>query len=313
MSNDENDQSATKAAFEVLHAVAGKRSGRGLLTVVDATNVQPEARKPLVEIARRHHVLPVAVVFDLPERLCEERNRGRADRAFGPHVIRHQRSQMQRSLRGLQREGFRHVFVLNSEADVAAVSAAREPLWNNKKHEHGPFDLIGDVHGCAGELEALLAALGYARDDAGVYRHPAGRKAVFLGDLVDRGPRGPDVLRVALGMVEAGTALAVPGNHDLKLVKALRGRQVQVTQWARGLARATRGRDGRVPRAGGRLPGRAGEPLRAGRGAARGGARRDEGGISPQSTTHALRTGSRSGPTKATAITRCAKASQSVP
>src|SRR5919199_6675512 len=99
VSNDENDQSATPAAFEVLHFVAAKRLERGLLTVVDATNVQPEARKPLVELARRHHVLPVAIVFDLPERLCHERNRDRPDRDFGPHVVRNQLRQLRRSLR----------------------------------------------------------------------------------------------------------------------------------------------------------------------------------------------------------------------
>src|SRR4051812_31568590 len=105
VSNDENDQSSTKAAFEVLHFIASKRLERGLLTVVDATNVQPESRKPLVELARRYHVLPVAIVLDIPERVCEERNRSRPDRTFGPHVIRQQHSQMQRSMRTLQREG----------------------------------------------------------------------------------------------------------------------------------------------------------------------------------------------------------------
>ena len=229
VSNDENDQSATKDAFEALHFIAAKRLARGLLTVVDATNVQPEARKPLVELARRYHVLPIAIVLDLPERVCEARNKTRADRAFGPHVIRQQRSQLQRSLRNLQREGFRHVHVLQSETEIASVAIERQPLWNNRKSDHGPFDIIGDVHGCATELEGLLATLGYSRDDAGVWRHAAGRKAVFVGDLVDRGPRVVDVLRIVMAMVDAGTALAVPGNHDLKLVKKLRGRDVQIT------------------------------------------------------------------------------------
>ena len=252
VSNDENDQSATKAAFEVLHVIAAKRLERGLLTVVDATNVQPEARKPLVELARRYHVLPVAIVLDLPERVCEARNRERADRNFGGHVIRQQRSQLQKSLRFLQKEGFRHVHVLRSEEDVAAVTIERQPLWNNRKGDHGPFDVIGDVHGCADELETLLDALGYERDPslrsgqapAGVFRHPAGRKAVFLGDLVDRGPRIPDVLRTAMAMVEAGTALAVPGNHDLKLVKKLRGKDVQITH---GLADSLAQLEGETP------------------------------------------------------------------
>src|SRR5512143_3836831 len=77
VSDDENDQSATKDAFDVLHFIAAKRLAAGRLTVVDATNVQPEARKPLVELARRYHCLPVAIVLNLPERLCHERNRSR--------------------------------------------------------------------------------------------------------------------------------------------------------------------------------------------------------------------------------------------
>ena len=229
VSNDENDQSATTPAFEVLHFVAGKRLERGLLTVVDATNVQTEARKPLVELARRYHVLPVAIVLDLPERVCEARNASRPDRTFGPHVIRQQRSQLQRSLRNLQKEGFRKVHLLRSEAEIAAAEIHREPLWNNRKADRGPFDIIGDIHGCATELEMLLALLGYAPDDGGVWQHASGRKAVFVGDLVDRGPRVPDVLRTVMAMVNAGTALAVPGNHDMKLMRKLHGRDVQVT------------------------------------------------------------------------------------
>jgi protein phosphatase len=244
VSNDENDQSATKPAFETLHYIAAKRLERALLTVVDATNVQPEARKPLIELARRYHVLPVAIVLDLPERLCEARNRARADRNFGPHVIRQQRSQLQRSLRNLQREGFRHVHVLQSEAAIASVVIERELLWNNRKTDRGPFDIIGDVHGCAAELEELLATLGYAPDEHAIWRHPNGRRVIFLGDLVDRGPRVPDVLRIAMAMVEAGTALAVPGNHDLKLVKKLRGRDVQV---AHGLAESLAQLDAESP------------------------------------------------------------------
>ena len=67
VSDDENSQAATSDAFEVLHYIAGKRLAAGRLTVVDATNVQREARQPLVQLARTYHVLPVAVVFDLPE------------------------------------------------------------------------------------------------------------------------------------------------------------------------------------------------------------------------------------------------------
>lgn len=236
VSDDENDQSATNEAFDVLHYIARKRLAAGRLTVIDATNVQAEARKPLLALAREFHVLAVALVFDLPERLCQERNRARPDRDFGPHVIRRQLLDMRRSLRGLEREGFRYVFTMETPAQVETATITRTRLWTDRRDEHGPFDIIGDIHGCADELRELLELLGYrpiASADpqqlAGAYAHPEGRKAIFLGDLVDRGPDVPGVLRVAMDMIAAGSALVIPGNHDVKLVKKLRGRDVQIT------------------------------------------------------------------------------------
>jgi protein phosphatase len=129
--------------------------------VVDATNVQQEARAPLVALARKFHVLSVAIVFDLPESLCQDRNLGRADRSFGPHVIRQQSSQLRRSLKGLRKEGFRHIFVMGGVSAVDAATIERVPLWNDRTDEHGPFDIVGDVHGCADELEELLGKLGF--------------------------------------------------------------------------------------------------------------------------------------------------------
>src|SRR5256885_3273873 len=161
VSDDENSLEATTDAFEVLHFIAAKRLAAGKLTVIDATNVQPEARKPLVALAREYHVIPVAIVLNLPDRLCQDRNRERSDRNFGPHVIRQQSQQLRRSLRGLEREGFRRVHILRSPEEVDAAEIVREPLWNNLKHEHGPFDIIGDVHGCFDELVDLLRQLGY--------------------------------------------------------------------------------------------------------------------------------------------------------
>ena len=151
----------------MLRFIAGKRLALGRLTVIDATNVQPEARKPLVELARQYHCLPVAIVLDLPERVCQERNRGRPDRDFGPHVVRNQTSQLRRSLRGLRKEGFRHVFVLETPEEVEAATVERVPLWNDRRDEHGPFDIIGDVHGCCDELEELLERLGYVEASPG--------------------------------------------------------------------------------------------------------------------------------------------------
>jgi protein phosphatase len=241
VADDENDQSATKDAFDVLRYIAGKRLAAGRLTVVDATSVQPEDRRPLVALAREYDVLPAAVVLNLPERVCLERNAGRPDRDFGPHVVRRQRDQLRRSLRGLQREGFRTVHVLASEDEVAAATVTRTPLYNDLRQETGPFDVIGDVHGCRAELEKLLGKLGYevASDERGqpAGAHHPGRRAVFVGDLVDRGPDTPGVLRLVMGMVAAGDALCVPGNHEDKLLKALRGRNVHISH---GLAESLR-------------------------------------------------------------------------
>ncbi len=237
VSDDENDQAATSDAFDVLNYVAAKRLARGRLTVVDATNVQPEARRPLVQLARAYHCLPVAIVLNTPESICHERNRDREDRTFGPHVVRQQRSQLRRSLKGLKREGFRHIFVLDNVEEIDAATVERVPLWNDKRDEHGPFDIIGDVHGCCDELEQLLEKLGYLQVviDGNKhwghvsYQHPAGSRAVFVGDLVDRGPRVLDVVRIVRNMVVANSALCVPGNHDAKLVRKLRGKQVKIT------------------------------------------------------------------------------------
>jgi protein phosphatase len=162
VSDDENNQEVTSDAFDVLHYVAGKRLAGGRLTVVDATNVQQEARAPLIALARSYHCIPVAIVLNIPERICHERNRSRPNRDFGPHVVRQQVQQLRRSLRRLDREGFRKVFILSSEEEIVAVEFKREQLWNNLKHEHGPFDIIGDVHGCYDELLELLKTLGYS-------------------------------------------------------------------------------------------------------------------------------------------------------
>jgi protein phosphatase len=232
VSDDENDQTATKDAFAVLQFIAGRRLANARLTVVDATNVQVEARKPLIALAREHDLFPVAIVLDLAEAICQERNRARPDRDFGPHVVRRQRSQLHRSVKRLQREGFRRVWVVRDPAEVEAVELVRTPLWTDRRADSGPFDVIGDVHGCFVELVELLGELGYAVAEDGDAIHvtpPEGRRAVFVGDYVDRGPDTPRVLRLVMAMAQAGSAICLPGNHDIKLVRKLKGRNVQIT------------------------------------------------------------------------------------
>ncbi|MFE7792276.1 polynucleotide kinase-phosphatase [Streptomyces sp. NPDC057460] len=225
VADDENDQSASGDAFDVLHYIAGKRLAAGRLTVVDATNVQAESRKQLVQLARSHDVLPIAIVLDLPEEVCQTRNAARPDRAGMPrHVVQRHRRELRRSLRGLEREGFRKVHILRTEEEAEHAEVVLERRYNDLRHLTGPFDIIGDIHGCSSELESLLGKLGYV-DGA----HPEGRTAVFVGDLVDRGPDSPGVLRRVMSMVSAGNALCVPGNHENKLGRYLKGRRVQHT------------------------------------------------------------------------------------
>ncbi|SHK70341.1 polynucleotide kinase-phosphatase [Hymenobacter psychrotolerans] len=271
VADDENDQAATTDAFALLHYLVGLRLKRGLLTVVDATNVQPEARKTLVQLARDYHVLPTAIILDVPDRLAEDRNRQRAERQhLGRHVVPQQRQQLRRSLKTLKQEGFRHIYHLRGPEEVDAVQTIqRDPLYSNRKQDSGPFDIIGDVHGCYHELVQLLTELGYAvkeqavadardlgvrvtrrRDvtscvsplndvetadnatnlsnhetqDIASLQPP--RRVLFLGDLVDRGPASPQVLRLVMSMVRDGLALCVPGNHDIKLLRYLGGKQV---------------------------------------------------------------------------------------
>jgi protein phosphatase len=237
VSDNENNQKATKDAFDVLYYIAEKRLKAGLLTVIDATNVQKESRNGLVALAKRFHLLPVSIVFNIDPDICHERNKTRADRDFGSHVVRNQYNQLQRSLKNLRKkEGFAHVYVLNSVEEIESTMIERQPLWNNKAHEKGPFDIIGDVHGCFDELKTLLIKLGYEINFNSGYHvsHAAHRKIIFVGDLVDRGPNSPEVLRLAMDMVESGIAFCVNGNHDEKLKRKLMGRDVKI---AHGLER----------------------------------------------------------------------------
>lgn len=233
VADDENDQSATPDAFDVLHYIVGTRLRRGLLTVVDATNVQQAARASLIRLAKSHDVLVDALVLDAGESVALARNAQRPDRDFGASVVKRQQRDLDRSLRRIKKEGFRRVHLLSGAGQIDAVEIVREPSWNDRRELRGPFDIIGDVHGCAAELRTLLAELGWRIDYDGEQAigasHPEGRQAVFVGDLVDRGPDTPGVLRLVMGMCAAGTALCVSGNHEAKLVRALKGAGVTVS------------------------------------------------------------------------------------
>ncbi|MDR1915202.1 MAG: polynucleotide kinase-phosphatase [Synergistaceae bacterium] len=236
VSDDENDQSASDAAFDALYYVADKRLDAGKLTVIDATNVQKMAREKIVQLAHEQDCLAAAIVLDFPEELCQSRNRQRPDRNYPSSVVRGHVNALKRSLKSLRKEGFRYVYVLKNQEEADAAEIIRVKLWNDKRDETGPFDIIGDVHGCYDELCELLELLGYSVDYDNCDAQPPidettrhARHAIFLGDLCDRGPENVKTLRLVMNMTANGSALCVPGNHDIKLLRKLKGADVQLT------------------------------------------------------------------------------------
>ncbi|MCR5806817.1 MAG: polynucleotide kinase-phosphatase [Oscillospiraceae bacterium] len=226
--DDENDQTVSADAFDLLYFAARKRLDNMRLTVIDATNIQKSARQQILDLAKEEDVHAAAIVLNIPEDTLKERHRARTDRNFPESVISRHCRELKRSIKVLKREGFRFVYVINSLEQLENTEIIRTKLWNDKKDEHGPFDIIGDIHGCCDELEMLLDKLGYEKKD-GIYSHPQGRKAAFLGDFCDRGDRSADVLRLVMDMCRTGNAIAVPGNHDVKLLKYLRGKNISMT------------------------------------------------------------------------------------
>jgi protein phosphatase len=196
-----------EAAFTLLEQLVSRRLQRRTLVVVDAPNITQAERGRWLRLARRFYAEPVLLLPGVTSRtpLPDERT--------------------------LRLEGFHTVARFSPQA-VKTGLVQRLPLPNDRRDLAGPFDIVGDIHGCFDELAALMDKLGYSvaeTPDGFDVTPPPGRTLVFVGDLVDRGPRVPDVLRLAMGMSAAGTALVVPGNHDDKLMRALMGRKVQVT------------------------------------------------------------------------------------
>jgi len=231
VSDDATNQKVSADAFDIAGVIADRRLKNRRLTVIDATNVSAADRKQWIHLAKIRHAPAVAIVLDPGLEVSAARNRMRPDRLFGADVLKRMITDIRQGLAGMKDEGFRRVTVLKSVEEIDAAVIVREKPAFDRRDLGGPFDIIGDVHGCGDELELLLAKLGYVlewgADRSLKVTAPAGRKAVFVGDLVDRGPRTPDVLRVVMAMVEQGAALCVEGNHDNKFGRWLGGADVK--------------------------------------------------------------------------------------
>jgi protein phosphatase len=234
VSGDESDQSVTQDAFEALYFIAAKRLKNARLCVIDATNVKPPDRSGYVALAKQYHVAAVAIVFSPNPEICLERNLARPLRHVAEQVVHTQIASLRQDLGSLRSEGFSEIHYLDPAMD-SAVEIVRKPLPCNKRQEHGPFDIIGDVHGCYREMTDLLQVLGYQAGALPIedpvwgtctWTHSGGRKAVFVGDLADRGPRVLASIRAVRNMVVSGNAFLVPGNHDIKFARWLRGETV---------------------------------------------------------------------------------------
>jgi protein phosphatase len=235
--NERNQQNLSQAAFDSIQAAAAELLALGQLAVVVAANSNPVTRSTLLQLAKQYHCHSVAIALNPSDDAFQHRRQLPENCTPGFRDSHQRPSHPQSAHHALKQEGFRHVFVMDSLEQIAAATIEKVPLWNDQRDQHGPFDIIGDVHGCCDELEQLLERLGYqpfpAENPAGwgnvSYRHPAGRKAFFVGDLVDRGPRVLDVLRIARSMIVRGNALCVSGNHDVKLLRKLRGKNPRAT------------------------------------------------------------------------------------
>jgi len=226
VADDESDQEATEDAFGLLRHAVDRRLRRGLLTVVDATSLTARAREEALKLGRLHDVGVYLLVVSAPPEVCLERNAARERRVPDEVVHRHARELVQ-TMRSAPLEGFTRIDTVDGAApgDVQ-VMYTPQPVH---QPERGPFDLVGDVHGCFGELTELLGRLGYVRGEDRLWRHAQGRRPVLLGDIADRGPASHEVLRFAVEHVRARLALYVPGNHCRKLARHLRGERIRVT------------------------------------------------------------------------------------
>lgn len=224
VSDSETNMAASGEAFRLFRHIIERRLSLGRFTVADSTALTKRARRELLNIGRKYSFNITLLVFDLPEKVCLARNAGRERRVI-KSVIAGMHKELRHALSSVRDEGFDEVHVI-SEHDIIDSSF----VININSHEvtlPGPFDIIGDVHGCCGELEMLLQKLGY-RKRFNYYIHPAGRKAVFLGDITDRGPRSLDSFWLVKHMVDAGSAFYIRGNHCRKLSRYLEGRNIKI-------------------------------------------------------------------------------------
>lgn len=208
---DGADPASRQAAFDCLLQAAEKRLNNRKPVVIDAADLSKGERRRLLDFARRNNAPLTLTALNRPEAPC------RKFKGAGAFIA------------ALKDEGFDRAYTLKSPAEADAAEIVRVPVPSDKRGLRGPFDIIGDPHGCFWELCALLQKLGWRVDPEDLSAvPPEGRMAVFLGDLGDRGPESIKVFRLAMNMEQSGHALCLPGNHEHKLLRYLEGKPIRI-------------------------------------------------------------------------------------
>ncbi len=224
VADDSSADSASAEALALLETWVAARTRLGRLTVVDTPGFDPRFRARMLELARQYHAPAFLIAIDLDAEPARERGRSGAKQSSRWRRGRQYR-RFRKALERAGAEGWNRAVTVNGR--LAGVEVAIRPL-RVECDVPPPYDLIGDIHGCYQELRDLLEKLGYRKDPVQGYRHPRGRRVIFVGDLVDRGPDSLSVLQLAMTMKRAGNALVTLGNHDNKLLNYLVGGRVRI-------------------------------------------------------------------------------------
>ena len=235
VSDREDNQQASQDAFSLMYEIVEKRLRRGLLTVLDATHLDNKSIEKIQKYAEVYKRDLYGFVFSLPLEHCLEWNQQRPDRRVPAEVLEKQYHKLPDIQAFIDQEEIPYVnFKTLEEIDKIDIEVQGTQVYSQAEQtvsEQGPFDIIGDVHGCYDELCELLTKLGYVldiQDGHGYIHHPQRRKVIFVGDLVDRGPNSVGVINLVRQAVADGVAYVILGNHDEKLKKKLRGKKVKV-------------------------------------------------------------------------------------
>ena len=237
LTDDAENLECSKDVFDLLESLVNLRLKYEKLAVIDATNLKRSARKPWLEIARRHMVPAILVYFDVPPEACIERQKDRA-RTVPEEVIRRQAESLNNIEGNLKDEQWNGILKVSTTAYSKPVNVEVLQEWKSPsvisegssgvRIRHAKVDIIGDVHGCHDELTELLTKMGWRKGGDENWSHPDDRFLVFVGDLTDRGPSSLGVLETVYRLIELQRALLILGNHDDKLKRWLQGRRVQI-------------------------------------------------------------------------------------